>query len=117
MKKTITAVTLALFVSALAGAASLSEFRIKAPQPFTVGGTALPAGAYSIQLMSTAGVLEVTNEDTHASVMVIGSPIGSPSNAQVGKVTFAAVGGKFTLSEIFLPNGASYGVPTRLTAR
>ena len=67
MRKSILAVALALFVSGLAGAASPSEFRIKAPQPFTVGGTAMPAGLYYIGLVSPAGILEITNAATHAT--------------------------------------------------
>ena len=116
MKKSILAVALALFVSGLAGAASPSEVRVKAPQPFTVGGTAMPAGVYDIHQVSPAGVLQVTNAQTNASVLVIGSPINA-NGSQIGKVTFASVNGKYALAQVYLPGGASFGVPTRVAAR
>jgi hypothetical protein len=117
LRKSILAVALALFVSGLVGAASLSEFRIKAPQPFTVGGTAMPAGVYSIGLASPAGVLEITNIATHATVMVIGSPISSAPGTQPSQVTFTPVDGKLTLAQVYLPSGTSFGVPTHSTKR
>jgi hypothetical protein len=117
LKKSILAVALALFVSGLAGASSLSEFRIKAPQPFTVGGTAMPAGVYSIQQVSPAGVLEITNDTTHAAVLVIGSPISVAPGAQPGKVTFTPAGGKLTLSAIYLPTGTGFSVATHTASR
>jgi hypothetical protein len=117
LKKSILAVALALFASGLAGAASLGEFRIKAPQPFTVGGTAMPAGVYNIELISPAGVLEITNAATHAAVMVIGSPISLDTGTEPGKVTFTPVGGKLTLARVYLPNGTGFGVGTHTASR
>lgn len=117
MRKSILAVALALFASGLVGAASPSEFRIKAPQPFTVGGTAMPAGVYDIGMVSPAGVLEISNVMTHASVMVIGSPISSAPGTQPGQVTFIPVDGKLTLAQVYLPGGTSFGVPTRSARR
>ena len=116
MKKTILAVALALFVSGLAGAASLSGFRITAPQPFTVGGTAMPAGVYDVALVSPAGVLEVVNESTHASVLVIGSPITDHNADQPSRATFTPVNGKLALSQVYLPSGFAYGVPAHVAA-
>lgn len=117
LKKSILAFALASFVSGLAGAAPLSEFRIKAPQPFTVGGTAMPAGVYNIELISPAGVLEVTNAASHATVMVIGSPISRTPGTQPGEVTLTPVGGKLALTQVYLPNGAGFGVPTHTASR
>ena len=117
MKKSILAVAFALLVSGLAGAATFDEFRVTAPQPFTVGGTALPAGAYEIAQVSPAGLLRITNEATNASVLVIGSPIGSILATQPGKVTFTAVAGKYALVQVYLPSGVSFGLPTHPTAR
>ena len=117
MKKTILAVALALVVSGLAGAASRNEFRITAPQPFTVGGTAMPAGVYDIGLVSPAGVLEVTNATTHATAMVIGNPINGSTEAGLAKVTFTPVGGKLTLSQVYLPSGSGFGIATRAATR
>ncbi len=104
-------VALALCLSALAGAASTGEFRITAPQPFSVRGTALPAGVYEVGLMSNAGVLEITNVDTHATVMVIGNPIATSTYDQPARVTFMPVDGRLTLAQVYLPNGAGFGVP------
>lgn len=117
MKKSILAVALALFVSGLAGASPLGQFRIKAPQPFIVGGTAMPAGAYEIQEISPAGVLRITNAATSATVLVLGSPISNNLPSQPGRVTFSAVGGKYALSQVYLPTGASYEVPAHAATR
>ena len=117
MKKSILAVALALFVSGLAGAASFGELRIKAPQPFIVGETAMPAGNYTIEQVSAAGVLQITNAATNASVMVIGSPISSAPGSEPGKVTFTPVAGRFALTQVFLPGGAGFGLPVRTAAR
>lgn len=116
MKKTTLAVSLALFLSGLAGAASLGEFRIKAPQPFTVRGTAMPAGVYDIEQVSPAGVLQISNAANHATVLVIGSPISTTSGAQPGKVTFTPVDGKYILAQVYLPGGAGFGVQTHIAA-
>jgi hypothetical protein len=117
LKKSILAVALALFVSGLAGAASSGEFRIKAPQPFIVGGTAMPAGAYEIEQVSPAGVLRITNEATNAAVLVLGSPIGNDIAARPGKVTFTSVAGKYSLAQVYLPSGASFALPTHAATR
>lgn len=117
MKKSILAVALALFVSGLAGAASHGEFRIKAPQPFIVGGTAMPAGLYSIEQVSPAGVIQVTNTTTNSSVMVIGSPISSTAGDQTSRVTFTSAEGKYSLTQIFLPSGAGFGLPVHAAIR
>jgi hypothetical protein len=76
----------------------------------------MPAGVYDIGLVSSAGVLEITNLTTHASVMVIGSPISSAPGAQPAKVTFTPVDGKLTLAQVYLPSGVGYGVPTHIAA-
>jgi hypothetical protein len=117
LRKSILAVALALFVSGLAGAASPSEFRIKAPQPFTVGGTAMPAGLYYIGLVSPAGILEITNAATHATVMVLGSPISSTPGDELNKVTFTPVGGKLTLAQVHLSSGVGFAVLAHKPAR
>lgn len=112
LKKSILAIALALFVSGLAGAASLGEFRIKAPEPFTVGGTAMPAGVYNIEQVSPAGVLQITNMATSASVLVIGSPISAPDSG-TGKVTFTAVAGKYALTQVYLGTGVGFALSAR----
>lgn len=118
MKKSILAIALALFVSGLAGAASLGEFRIKAPEPFTVGGTAMPAGAYSIQQVSPAGILQITNTETNASVLVLGSPITvDPGADAIGKATFTAVGGKYALAHVFMPTGAGFALSAHVAPK
>ena len=77
----------------------------------------MPAGVYTIALVSPAGVLEISNTATHAAVMVIGSPISTAPGDQIAKVTFAPVNGKYALAQVYLPSGAGFGVPTRTSAR
>jgi len=77
----------------------------------------MPAGVYNIELVSPAGVLEISNATTHATVMVIGSPISSAPGGQPSKVTFTPVNGKLTLAQVYLPSGAGYGVATHIAAR
>jgi hypothetical protein len=117
VKKSLLAVALALFVSGLAGAAPPNEFRITAPQPFTVGGTAMPAGVYDIGLMSPAGVLEISSVTAHVKVMLIGLPISSGPGFPLAKVTFTPVNGRLALTQIYLPNGAGFGVATHAAIR
>ena len=114
MRKSILAIALALFVSGLAGAASLGEVRIKAPGPFTVGGTAMPAGAYKIEQVSPAGVLQITNTETNASVLVIGSPVSNIPGSQIGSATFTQVAGKYALAQVYLPTGVSFAVGSHM---
>lgn len=117
MRKSTLAVALALFESGLAGAASTGEFRIKAPRPFLVGGTAMPAGLYNIEQVSPAEVIQVTNTTTNSSVMVIGSPISSAFGDQTGRVTFTSSDGKYALTQVFLRSGVSFGLPVRAEIR
>ena len=77
----------------------------------------MPAGAYDIEQVSAAGVLRITNEATNATVMVLGSPIGSGLAAHPGKVTFTAVAGKYSLSQVYLPSGESFSLPSHATTR
>ena len=77
----------------------------------------MPAGVYNVELVSPAGVLEVTNTTTHATVMVIGSPITNSPEGLPSRVTFTGVGGKLALAQVYLPRGAGYGVPTHVAAR
>jgi response regulator of citrate/malate metabolism len=48
---------------------------------------------------------------------VIGSPIGSSVDAQPGKVTFTALGGKLTLADVYLPTGAGFSLATHTASR
>ena len=111
MKKSILAVTLALCVSALAVASPTVQIRIEAPVPFTVGSTAMPAGAYDIEQLGAAPVFEITNAVTHVSAMVIGSPSGAAVTPQKGSATFVKKNGNFVLEQVTLPGSASYALP------
>ncbi len=77
----------------------------------------MPAGLYSIALVSPAGVLEISNAITHATAMVIGNPISVEAGAHPAKVTFTPVNGKYALSEVYLPSGEGFGVRTPGAAR
>lgn len=77
----------------------------------------MPAGVYDIQVVSPAGVLEITNATTHLTAMVIGTPISTVLGTQPGRVTLAPVGGKLALTQVYLPNGEGFGVSTHSTAR
>jgi hypothetical protein len=116
LKKTILAVVVALCVSALAGAATFGQVRIQAPVAFTVGGTALPAGQYSIAQVTTAGVIQITNTATLSSVMVIGKPISS-STSLPSRATFTKSDGSYVLDQVSLPSGISYELPLHAGAR
>ena len=72
----------------------------------------MPAGLYSIALVSPAGVLEIYNATTHATAMVLASPISEEAATSAAKVTFTTVNGKYALSEVYLPGGARFGLPT-----
>jgi Na+/H+ antiporter NhaD/arsenite permease-like protein len=76
----------------------------------------MPAGVYSIEQISPAGVIQITNTNTGATAMVIGNPLGTISN-EAGKVTFTKEANGYALGMVTLPNGASYGLPLHAAAR
>jgi len=73
----------------------------------------MPAGLYSVALVSPAGVLEFYNTTTHATAMVIGNPISAEAGVHPAQVTFTTLNGKYALSEVYLPSGARFRVPVR----
>jgi hypothetical protein len=117
LKKLILSLSLALAASSLTYAAVLTKTQVEAPQQFAVGGASLPAGEYQISLLSSDGVLKITNVETRSSVLVLGRKIDDLEATDQLSATFTPATGSLSLSQVRLPNGTVYSLPTAPATR
>ena len=75
------------------------------PFAFHVRDTALPAGSYTVQEISTAGMVQIRNNDTGESILTLAPPNRS-GHSEDSKLVFHRYGDRYFLSELWLA-GAS----------
>jgi hypothetical protein len=109
-----------LALALVAGVGSLyaqgsSQINITVAFPFTVGKVDLPAGDYAIE-RDNPSVLHVHGRDTTASPLAIVQVItrlAVPSGAATqAAACFDKIGGKYILSEVWIPGEDGYLVAT-----
>ncbi len=82
------------------------------PFGFQVKDKAMPAGAYSVNETPNRGVLQVRNEQTGASIMVM-APVANAGKAEGSKLVFNRYGDRYFLSQIwFEGEGVGHGLGT-----
>ncbi len=109
-KKILVAVGLLLLTFAVANAARLvPEVRVAIDHPFIVSGKTLPAGDYTLTFDDVTGSFAVTGRglkgaDVFAPVQT--RLLGPNENLKISeaRLVFDVVGGKYVLSEIWVPN-------------
>jgi hypothetical protein len=77
VKRTIAAGLLALTTAVMASAESANALQVTVPFAFTVGGTKLSAGAYSIQEDTANGLILIQSKTPGQSVAILSRSDGS----------------------------------------
>jgi hypothetical protein len=99
--KILVAVTFLLGLGVAAKADTRPQIIAKFPFQFVVAGKILPAGTYKVSRLGDdpLSVLELTNDNSTASVFVLPLSIDEPSSDKP-KVGFERVGARYILSSI-----------------
>jgi hypothetical protein len=94
----------ASFVTANSASAQSQNNKVQATIPFnfTVNGTAVPAGTYTIGSTSSgSALLEIADRTDGVHVMVLSMPESQPANSSYnGKLIFHKYGDQYFLAEI-----------------
>ena len=105
MKTNIGRLLMTIGLSAVLG----SSLMLAQPQPagtadipfaFHVRDSVLPAGSYTVQQISSAGVIKIRNEDTGESMLTLAPPNRSGKTEQP-KLVFNKYGDRYFLSELW----------------
>jgi len=92
--------TIALGVG-VASAQSTAPMNFRTPFAFTVGDQLLPAGAYTVQVVSVTGTLLFSKPDGTASGFISSLPLQKTEFENRSKLVFHRYGSSYYLSEIW----------------
>ena len=103
--KAIAVVGLAVILLAvgMASAQSTDPFNFRTPFAFVIGDTWVPAGAYTVRVMSPTGTLSFRGEDGNVSALTGSIPIEGKDASSHYKVIFHRYGDHYYISEIWAP--------------
>jgi len=105
-----------LFVGGSKAQAQVSgELRAKIPFEFHAGGATLPAGTYTINVVSglVSNLLEIRSDDNGAAAALLQTmDVDSTNISTTAQLLFDQKGGDYYLAEIFGHDG-NYGVEVR----
>ena len=76
------------------------------PFGFYVRDTPLPAGSYTVREASTPGILQIVNNETGNSIVVMAPPNRSGDTSD-SKLVFNKYGNRYFLSELWLAGASS----------
>ena len=88
---------------AVASAQSTAPIKFRTPFDFVVGEQLLPAGAYTVQVVSATGTLQVSNASGTAGSFVSSIPLQQLDWESTYKLVFHCYGTQYYLSEIWTP--------------
>ncbi len=115
MKRNYVAVllTLGAFLlgSALLYGQEVHKISVDIPNAFTASGTQLPAGRYEVTLngvMHQTVTFRSADGKNSATAMISTAIAGDPDKPTEGKLIFDVVGGKYILSEVWMPGHDGY---------
>jgi hypothetical protein len=96
----------AVLGSSLIVAQSSPAGRADIPFGFYVRDTVLPAGSYTVRETNNQGVVQIQNNDTGKSIVVMAPPNRSGNTADP-KLVFNKYGNRYFLSELWLEGAAA----------
>ena len=102
----------ALFASTNLFAESRGLLRVSVPFEFTVAGTTMPAGDYSIQETGQGGALLIHCLSAKRSVLVLSTPGTVPSGTHDASLTFERHNGTRTLTKVLTDSSIARSLPT-----
>ena len=115
MKKTIVRFAFsltALFASANVFAESHGLLRVSVPFEFTVAGTRMPAGDYSIEQTGGSGTLLIHCLSAKRSILVLSSPGTVASGSHEASLTFERQNGTPALTKVLTDSAIARSLPT-----
>ena len=115
MKKTIVRFAFgltALFTSTQLFAESHGLLRVSVPFEFTVAGTRMPAGDYSVAETGEAGTLLIHCLSSKRSIMVLSSPGTPPAGRHDASLTFERHNGTPVLTRVLTDSATARSLPT-----
>ena len=115
MKKTL--VRFAFCLTALAAGTQLfaeshGMLRVSVPFEFTVAGTKMPAGEYSISETGEGGTLLISCLSAKRSVLVLSSPGTAPAGRHDAGLTFERLNGTAALRTVMTDSTIARSLPT-----
>jgi len=114
MKSTI--VRFALCLTALLAStqvfAASGSVRVSVPFEFTVAGTSMPAGDYSIEETGQGGALLIQCLSAKRSVMVLSNPAPAPTGSHGATLTFERHNGSPVLTKVLTDSAIARSLPT-----
>ena len=115
MKKTIVRFALcltALFTGTQLFAESHGLLRVSVPFEFTVGGTRMPAGDYSIAETGHGGTLLIQCISSKRAVMILSGPGTAPAGRHDASLTFERQNGTPALTRVLTDSVTARSLPT-----
>ena len=86
--------------------------RVSVPFEFSVAGTKMPAGDYSIEETGEAGTLVIHCLTNKQSIMVLSGPSSSPSRSNGPSLTFERHNGMPVLTRVLSDSAIARSLPT-----
>ena len=100
------AVAIAIIVTlavGIASAQSTEPINFRTPFPFVIGDTVVPAGEYTVRVVSPTGTLSFRSDDGKISVLIASEPVQGSKTADHFKFIFHRYGLHYYMSEIWTP--------------
>jgi len=87
----------------VATAQSTEPMKFRTPFAFVVNDRAVPAGEYTVGVMSMTGVLSFRSADGTVNVLVNSTPLQGPATEDRFRLVFHRYGAQYYVSEIWAP--------------
>jgi hypothetical protein len=96
-------VTMLGLAAGIASAQSTEPLTFRTPFAFVVGDQLVPAGEYTVRVVSVTGTLSFRSADGHMNVFIHSVPIQKQATADRYKIVFHRYGHRYCVSEIWTP--------------
>ncbi len=101
--RAIISVVILMLTVDLASAQSTDPINFRTPFAFVVGDQLLPAGTYTVRVVSPTGTLSFHSDDGNISVLISSVPVQASQTADRFKFIFHRYGIHYYVSEIWTP--------------
>lgn len=92
-----------LLATGVASGQSTDPIHFRTPFAFVIGDQWVPAGEYTVSVVSPTGTLSFRSGDGAVSVLIGSIPVQSPQTAERFKLIFNRYGVRYYISQIWTP--------------
>ncbi len=92
-----------LLATGVASAQSTDPVHFRTPFPFVIGDQRVPAGEYTVRVVSPTGTLSFRSSDGAVSVLIGSVPVQATQTAERFKLIFNRYGAHYYMSQIWTP--------------